>query len=49
MVVDGKGGNELLVFKVQVGPIDFTPRDLNLFVSNPHFVFPAKWIMDICS
>ena len=49
MVVDGKGSNELLVFKVQVGPIDFTTRDLNLLISYPHFMFPAKLMIDICS
>ena len=46
MVVDGQDSNELFVLQAQVRSIDFTPRDLNLFISDPHFVFPAYlgWI-----
>lgn len=50
MVVDGKDGNKLFVLEIQVGSIDFSPRNLNLLISDPHFMFPAKLaFMEICT
>ena len=49
MVVDGKNGNELLVLEIQIRSIDFAPRDLNLLITDPHFMFPAKLGMEICT